>query len=163
MEREVFNHLVEEQIDRCRNTLIKKGEEYGGELETNDRFIQDCLHNFRVMAELGGVSLEQACSGFLGKHIVSIYDMCRNTSKGQVYSLDVWNEKLGDAINYLLILSAIVRKNATEYIFYADEKPHLKYKIQDTSTAPEYKPGEVTLNHSVNYPINKWPESTTTP
>lgn len=101
MDTKTFNMHIEDQIARCRKVLITKGDEYGR---------QDRLHNFKAFSELAGVSPEQACSGFLGKHIVSIYDMCRGISHGEKYDLETWNEKIGDAINYLLILSAIVRR-----------------------------------------------------
>lgn len=106
MDTKTFNMHVEDQIERCRKTLIVKGNEYGA---------QDRLHNFKAFAELAGISQEQACSGFLGKHIVSIYDMCRESSNGEEFSLEKWNEKIGDAINYLLILSAIVRQKDESY------------------------------------------------
>lgn len=120
MDTKTFNMHVEDQIERCRKTLIVKGGEYGA---------QDRLHNFKAFSELAGMSQEQACAGFLGKHIVSIYDMCRESSYGTKYDLEKWNEKIGDAINYLLILSAIVRRKSDlgeyeiphEYVF--GEKP----------------------------------------
>ena len=102
MKIEVFNKHVEEQIEKCRNVLIVKGAEYGA---------VDRLHNFQAFSDLAGVSLEQACGGFLGKHIVSIYDMIRETGEGKKNDLAKWDEKIGDALNYLLILSAIVRKD----------------------------------------------------
>ena len=38
----------------------------------------------------------------MSKHTVSIYDMCWS---GQDYGLKLWQEKITDAINYLLLLS----------------------------------------------------------
>lgn len=102
MKTEEFNKLVEEQIDRCRNMLIRKST-YGSE--------SDRLHNFKAFAALSGESQEEVCGGYLGKHLVSIYDMISKTGKGSKYLLPEWDEKIGDAINYLLILSAIVRED----------------------------------------------------
>ena len=48
--------------------------------------------------------MEQSLWGMLTKHIVSIRDMVQS---GESYSHDIWDEKLGDAINYLAILKAI--------------------------------------------------------
>jgi hypothetical protein len=41
----------------------------------------------------------------MAKHTVSIYDMCNS---GKEYSIDMWNEKITDSINYLLLLRALI-------------------------------------------------------
>ena len=41
----------------------------------------------------------------MAKHTVSIYDMCNS---GQKYPIELWNEKITDHINYLLLLRAII-------------------------------------------------------
>lgn len=118
MKPEKFNELVEEQIQRCRCTLVAKSN-YGAEA--------DRLHNFRAFAELSGESLEEVCGGYLGKHLVSIYDMIRKTGQGSRFLLPQWDEKIGDAINYLLILSAIVRESEEDEVplnfEYSTDKP----------------------------------------
>ena len=101
MTTERFNQVIEEQIQRCKDTLIKKGDEYA----TEDR-----LHNFHAGAGLCQRSPEEVCVSFMLKHIVSIYDMCRDASQGKTHPQAVWDEKLGDAINYMLLLSAVVRE-----------------------------------------------------
>lgn len=101
MNTQTFNTAIEDQIQRCKDTLIKKSD-YGTDT--------DRLHNFQAYADLAGVTLEQACGGFLGKHIVSIYDLIREGAQGTASTRGIWDEKIGDAINYLLILSAIVRR-----------------------------------------------------
>lgn len=121
MKTKEFNKCIDLQIEKCRNVLIKKSDEYAGDT--------DRLHNFRAFADLAGITMEQACGGFLGKHLVSIYDMIKTQGAEQKityytdnakaltvpgpmteYTLDQWDEKIGDAINYLLILSAILRR-----------------------------------------------------
>ena len=96
-----FNQIVEEQMQKCKDTLIVKAAEYS----TEDR-----LHNFMVASEFMGVSPEQVCLGFLSKHLVSISDMCMQSSQGGHYTELLWDEKIGDSINYLLLLSAIIRR-----------------------------------------------------
>ena len=85
-------------MERCREVLVKKAEEYA----TADR-----LHNFRVAAELEDVTMPQALAGMMAKHTTSIYDMCRS---GKKYSLTLWEEKITDHLNYLLLLNAVVRE-----------------------------------------------------
>ena len=99
MDVERFNDVVKKQIQRCEGTLIKKATEYA----TEDR-----LHNFNVSAKLLGVSPEQALAGMMTKHTVSVYDMC---ASDEVYDIGLWDEKITDHINYLLILRALVEGN----------------------------------------------------
>lgn len=99
MNTEQFNAIINEQIKRCTDTLIVKAKEYA----TDDR-----LHNFKVAAELEGITPVAALAGMMSKHTVSVYDMC---TSGAEYPIELWNEKIGDSINYLLLLSALVREN----------------------------------------------------
>lgn len=101
MSSERFDALLEEQIDRSRNILSNKATEYA----TSDR-----LHNFRVAAQLRGCTTEQALAGMMAKHTVSIYDMCES---GEMYPIELWQEKITDSINYLLLLNAVVREGTT--------------------------------------------------
>lgn len=98
MKTEQFNTIIAEQIQRCTDTLIVKAKEYA----TEDR-----LHNFKVAAELEGIAPIAALAGMMAKHTVSVYDMCNS---GAEYPVELWNEKIGDSINYLLLLSALVRE-----------------------------------------------------
>lgn len=91
-----FERVIEEQFTLCRNIMIKKADEYA----TDDR-----LHNFKVAAELQGVNPKTALAGMMAKHTVSVYDMC---GKNEEYSMDMWNEKITDHINYLLLLKALI-------------------------------------------------------
>jgi len=97
-----FTEIIENQIQKCKDLLIKKGEEYA----TEDR-----LHNFRSASVLENSTLKAACAGFMAKHTISIYDMC-NSDKD--FALEQWDEKITDHINYLLLLSAIVKEEKGE-------------------------------------------------
>ena len=68
---------------------------------------EDKLHNFKVAAAIQNVTPIQALAGMMCKHTVSIYDMCQ----GGTYSDEMWDEKIGDSINYLLLLRALVQDN----------------------------------------------------
>ena len=106
-----FNSIIREQIERCENTLCKKAEEYA----TEDR-----LHNFKVAAELQDCLPTTALAGMMCKHTVSVYDMIRGLESGEEYPLDMWDEKIGDSINYLLLLSALVRERNSVCCFSGD-------------------------------------------
>lgn len=98
MNSERFNTLTREQIERSLDVLCNKAKEYA----TADR-----LHNFRVAAALQGITETQALAGMMAKHTVSVYDMCLS---GEKYPVELWQEKITDSINYLLLLNAMVRE-----------------------------------------------------
>ena len=96
MKAEEFTEVVHAQFNMCEDILDTKAHEYA----TGDR-----LHNFKMAAELQGISPRRALAGMMAKHVVSIFDMC---SSDIVYSKDQWDEKITDNINYLVLLQAIV-------------------------------------------------------
>ena len=102
MTSETFNKLIVDRIEQCTNVLIKKAEEYA----TEDR-----LHNFKVAAEMQGCTPVKALAGMMAKHTVSIYDLVNECEAGVDISLDLWDEKIGDHINYLLLLHALLRES----------------------------------------------------
>ena len=103
MNTEEFEKVVEDQFATCRRVLLFKGHEYA----TEDR-----LHNFKVAAALQNESPELALAGMLAKHIVSIYDLVRE----EEVMMYTWEEKLGDAINYLLLLKAVVVEKSDDWV-----------------------------------------------
>jgi len=100
MKTKQFNTIIEEQQKRCTDILVTKAKEYA----TADR-----LHNFKVAAELQMTTPFNALAGMLAKHTVSIYDMCRS---GEYYPQEMWDEKITDHINYLLLLKALTVEEA---------------------------------------------------
>ncbi len=95
-----FNALFEQTVEMCRETLCAKADEYA---EDEDR-----LHNFRVAAAVMGCDVKQALAGMMSKHTVSVYDLVRREAKGQAVSAELWDEKIIDHINYLILLRGIV-------------------------------------------------------
>lgn len=93
-----FNKVVEGQLNRIQNVLIKKAAEYN--LDT------DRLSVFKHAAAVSEETPEQALYGFMLKHIISVTDMIN--SKG-TYSEELWNEKITDICNYLILLQGLLR------------------------------------------------------
>lgn len=91
-----FEEVLEAQIKRIRDILVVKAAEYA-----ND---EDRLANFKAAADLRGCSVPQAISGVMVKHTVSIFSMLE--SKDTAFSMAVWDEKITDHINYLILLRA---------------------------------------------------------
>lgn len=97
MDAQEFERVVDEQLTHCKNVLLNKAEEYA----TEDR-----LHNFKVAAGLRECTPQEALAGMMAKHTVSVYDLCKKDDFSVEW--DLWNEKLTDHINYLLLLRAVV-------------------------------------------------------
>lgn len=103
MTNERFNKIVEEQMNTCRKVLCKKSDEYDRpviEGTENDR-----LHTFTVAAALQGASRRGALAGMMVKHTTCLYDMCKDKAQ---HDIELWEEKITDHINYLLLLKAVV-------------------------------------------------------
>jgi hypothetical protein len=91
-----FEQVVDRQYKMCWTTLVEKAREYADD--------QDRLRNFKIAAGLQGSTPRQALGGMLAKHLVSIFDLINETECAPTH---VWDEKLTDAMNYLLLLRAI--------------------------------------------------------
>ena len=95
-----YTESIMQMIDYCKQVLVEKHKEYApGETRA------DHYHNFQHAARLMEVTPQQALAGMMVKHTVSIYDMIREAKSEP---LEKWREKIGDNINYLLILWALV-------------------------------------------------------
>ncbi len=106
MKTDKFNSVLEKTISKCVDTLCAKANEYA----TEDR-----LHNFKVAAELQNCTPITALAGMMAKHTVSIYDLIQRQEKGFEVSREMWDEKIGDSINYLILLTALVEEKQEEY------------------------------------------------
>lgn len=96
---DTYEAAIRDQIEHCWELLFSKRKEYA----TADPF-----HNFRRAADLQGITKEQALIGMMDKHVISVHDMVNEAAEGAGFSADKWREKIGDNINYLLILWAMV-------------------------------------------------------
>lgn len=106
MNQETFDRIVEDRCRLIKNILASKAKEYA----RGDR-----LHNFKRAAGFLGKTPETACWGFAMKHITSIADLVDDIElHGSIPSSEVVHEKLGDAINYLILLEALVWERLAE-------------------------------------------------
>ena len=98
-----FQKILESRLEKIKLVLARKASEYS----RGDR-----LHNFKRASEALRITPERACIGFLMKHIVSILDMVDDLERDIHNPLVAWDEKIGDAINYLCLLEGIVTENS---------------------------------------------------
>jgi hypothetical protein len=97
MDHARFNKVLEDEIQRVTDILGIKSGEYASD--------SDKLHNFKASASLQGITPIEALRGKMAKHTISIYDMIASK---QPYSVEKWDEKITDHINYLILLRALV-------------------------------------------------------
>lgn len=105
MNIEKFNDVLDRTLNKCVATLGVKADEYA----TDDR-----LHNFKVAAAIQNCTPITALAGMMAKHTVSVYDLIQRQEQGLVVPREMWEEKIGDSINYLLLLTALVEERFDE-------------------------------------------------
>ena len=99
MTSDKFTEVITDRIQKCLDVLCKKADEYA----TSDR-----LHNFKVAGEIQNCTPIKALGGMMCKHTVSVYDLINDFEEGADIPIELWDEKIGDSINYLLLLTALI-------------------------------------------------------
>lgn len=105
MEAQKFNTVLDAQLDRIRAMLGTKAGEYATD--------GDRLANFKTAAALQGITPEEALRGMMAKHTVSINDMIKAGDPTR-FSMEQWDEKITDNINYLILLRALVEETCDD-------------------------------------------------
>jgi hypothetical protein len=96
MNQEEFTYLVDKRLVHCKNVLNKKADDYASK--------KDRLHNFKLGAALIRQTPEQFAMELATKHIIAISDKLVNK---EVMSAAFVTEKIGDVINYMLLIEAL--------------------------------------------------------
>ncbi len=96
-----FNNVVSDRMDKITKVLSQKEEEYAN--------MEDRFHNFKVAARILNCTPENALLGMAMKHFVSVLDIVESldTPKPKL-DIPLINEKVGDAINYLILLEGML-------------------------------------------------------
>jgi hypothetical protein len=98
-----FNKVFAETVQKSSDVLVSKAGEYADDF--------DRLRNFKTAAALKDETAIKALSGMLAKHTVSIYELM---GRNKVPPLALWDEKIIDHINYLILLRAVVVETLEE-------------------------------------------------
>ena len=114
MNHHKFEKLLKEILNRTTTVLSTKSDEYSTD--------SDKLHNFKRAGNMLNCSPEKALIGMWTKHIISILDIvdeieskcstnkdCFPAYENVAYMKKV-DEKIGDAINYLILLEALINE-----------------------------------------------------
>lgn len=97
-----FGEVLEHRIEHTRLTLKAKAVEYS---HNTDRY-----HNFNVAARISNCTPEKALWGMAMKHLVSIIDIVDAVDRGEKVDLNMADEKIGDLVNYLILLDGLLKR-----------------------------------------------------
>ena len=97
---EQFDVILKKRQAATLKVLGTKAEEYA--------FNDDRLYNFRKSAQLDDTTVPVALWGMAKKHLISILDLVHERLPA---TPEMVNEKIGDLINYLILLEAAFAEN----------------------------------------------------
>ena len=97
-----FDEIVTARMDWCNKTLCAKGDEYARD--------GDRLWNFKVAARKLNCHPAEALAGMMVKHTVSVDDIIDGLARCIVPPRWLVAEKIGDSINYLLLLEGLIEE-----------------------------------------------------
>lgn len=126
-----FRNVLFNRISEMQRVLGDKEKEYALE---GDRY-----HNFKVAGLILNQSPEKALVGMWAKHLVSVLDIVNSIDRGEfTASSRLIDEKIGDAINYLVLLEGMLMNRlenseaepAPDYF-----KANLGYEVKDMPPA----------------------------
>lgn len=112
MTEQQFEKHVDERIEKIRNVLQVKAKEY----RKND----NPFHNFDRAAAMNECTPERALMGMLAKHQISVLDLVDDIEQGKIPSRELVSEKIGDHINYLILLEGLIYRRLSEYLANVD-------------------------------------------
>lgn len=99
---ERFSHEVTNRIEKIKEVLVKKSAEY---IRRDDK-----LYNFNRASAILDVSRESYLMNLSMKHIQSAIDMVEDIDNGILHSNEYIEEKIGDIINYMIILEISLKQ-----------------------------------------------------
>ena len=102
MTHETFNNLLDIEYQKIMKIMNMKNQEYarGG----------DKLSNFKTASGFRHKEPETMCFEYCSKHLVSLSDMINDLEADIHRPLELWAEKITDAVNYLFLLKALLHE-----------------------------------------------------
>lgn len=100
-----LNNTVERRIELIKKILSRKGKEYAH---------GDRLSNFYATASFLEITPEKAALNFVTKHIIALRDFINLLDDGVIEREEQWDEKIGDIINYMIIIDDLVKRRREE-------------------------------------------------
>lgn len=103
MDDAAFDGLVRQRIQKIKDVLASKGKDYGRE---------DRLHQFKEAGMRLHCTPERALQGMAVKHDISVATTITDIENGtyDYVTHEYIDEKIGDAINYMILLEALIKE-----------------------------------------------------
>ena len=98
--KEFVKEVVQERLDKITSVLASKADEYATD--------GSAFYNFERAGKVNNESTEEALWGMATKHLVSVIDMVESD---ETFDHEYIDEKIGDMINYLILLEGILKEN----------------------------------------------------
>jgi hypothetical protein len=127
VESKKFDAIVDSRIEKIKKVLTTKAEEYA----RGDR-----LHNFKAAALVDGETPERALWGMYKKHLISVRDLIKDVDEGKTPQKKLFDEKIGDSINYHILLEALLLERAGKKIETDLGTPENFCKIDNKTFCP---------------------------
>ena len=118
-----FDKIVAARMAWCNKTLCAKGDEYARD--------GDRLWNFKAAGRKRNCHPAEALAGMEVKHDVSVDDIIDGLAKGIVPPRELVAEKIGDSINYLLLLEGLIEEERANQPMPATEPWQTAVSEQD--------------------------------
>ena len=132
-----FNEIVAARMDWCNKTLCAKGDEYARD--------GDRLWNFKAAGRKRNQHPAQALAGMEVKHDVSVDDIIDGLARGIVPPKELVAEKIGDSINYLLLLEGLIEEERQR----REEVPEMNDAFMTEPWSLEEMAADVVAGYSV--------------
>lgn len=122
MDDTTFDALVKQRIEKSLAILASKGKGYGRE---------DRLHHFKEIGMRKHETPEFALHGMAEKHNLSVFDGIRDIEADNYdYINQKWlDDKIGDAINYLILLEALITERLMRDKLVREKKPDVEVSV----------------------------------
>lgn len=145
MNQSDFHDFLEKQLTDMRNVLDSKSADYSTG--------KDKLYNFKLAAQIDGISPIEALRGMWLKHRASIVQGLDDLQRGVCRPESWWNEKLTDDRNYGILLQALLVEThfQTEKIPFTFYGVDIKYEVPPALNGAkiEYKvPDDILIGKS---------------
>jgi len=124
-----FDRVLSDRLEKIKSILSEKAEEYAAD---NDRY-----HNFNVAGRIRNESPESALIGMWMKHLVSVLDLVDWIEDAPAkLTAEIIDEKIGDAINYLILLEGMLYNRVSEIpdVMFMESLPHIPPMYCDGET-----------------------------
>ena len=131
-----FDKIVASRMAWCNKTLCAKGDEYARD--------GDRLWNFKAAGRKRNQHPAQALAGMEVKHDVSVDDIIDGLARGIVPPKELVAEKIGDSINYLLLLEGLIEEERQRH----EETPEMNAAFMMEPWSLEEMAADVVVGYS---------------